>query len=228
MSSALASDDRSAPARIRDAAIACIAELGVTSATARLVAERAGVSPALVIHHFGSMRALREACDEHVVALIRLAKVDAMRAGAGLDVVAALRAQAHGPPLVAYLARVLHDGSERLAAVIDEMIDDAEDYLREGVTSGAIRPQERPRDVAALLVLWSLGAVALHEHVERHFGVDLLDSTSVADRGGRYMAAALAVYGEGIVASGLAARLRAAVQGVPAGRDGPAGGEDGA
>lgn len=228
MSSAPSSGDRSAPARIRDAAITCIAERGAKAATARLVAERAGVSPALVIHHFGSMRALREACDEHVVALIRSAKVDAMRAGAGLDVVAALRTQAEGPPLVAYLARVLHDGSERLAAVIDEMIDDAEGYLRDGVTSGAIRPQERLRDVAALLVLWSLGALALHEHVERHFGVDLLDQGSVAERGGRYMAAALAVYGEGIVASDLAARLRAAVHGESTGRDASPGGEDSA
>ena len=226
MGSAPSSDDRSAPARIRDAAIAIIAEHGARAATARVVAERAGVSPALVIHHYGSMRALRETCDERVVELIREGKSAAMRAGAGLDVVAALRGQADGPPLVAYLARALHDGSERLAIVIDEMIHDAEGYLLEGVDSGAIKPQERLRDVAALLVLWSLGALALHEHVERHFGVDLLDQGSVAERGGRYMAAALAVYGEGIIASDLAVRLRAAVDGEPTGRDASERGED--
>ena len=205
-------DDRSGPARIRDAAILCFAEDGVRGVTARRVAERAGVSPALVIHHYGSMAALREACDHHVAERIRDGKSEAMRAGAGVDVVAALRAQAEGPPLVAYLARALHDGSERLAALIDEMIGDAEGYLREGVASGALRPLERPRDVAALLTLWSLGALALSDHVERHFGVDLLDQASVATSGGRYMAAALEVYGDGIMAPTLAARMRAEVR----------------
>ena len=227
MGSIPTTDDRSTAARIRDAAIACIAERGAKGATARLVAERAGVSPALVIHHYGSMAGLRAACDEHVVECIREGKSAALRAGAGLDIVAALRAQAEGPPLVAYLARALHDGSERLAGVIDEMIGDAEGYLLEGVASGSVRPLERPRDVAALLMLWSLGALALHEHVERHFGVDLLDQASVAARGERYMSAALELYGEGIMTADVAARMRAGVRAATSGRGVPEDGEDG-
>ena len=50
--------DRTAKARIRDAAIECYAFHG-DDCTARMVAEKAGVSPGLVIHHFGSMEGLR-------------------------------------------------------------------------------------------------------------------------------------------------------------------------
>ena len=43
----------------------------------RAVAAEAGVSPALVIHHFGSKDALRAACDEHVLRVIREAETEA-------------------------------------------------------------------------------------------------------------------------------------------------------
>ena len=39
-----------------------------TAATLRAVAARAGVSAALVLHHFGSKEGLRAACDEHLLA----------------------------------------------------------------------------------------------------------------------------------------------------------------
>src|SRR5690606_20135242 len=41
-------------ARIRDAAIVEFAAHGFTKSTVRAIAESAGVSPGLVIHHFGS------------------------------------------------------------------------------------------------------------------------------------------------------------------------------
>ncbi|MEX0658697.1 MAG: TetR/AcrR family transcriptional regulator [Egibacteraceae bacterium] len=78
-------DDRTARARIRDAAITRFAEDGVAGTSVRAIAGQAGVSAALVIHHFGSKEALRAACDEHVAATIRERKQTAMAAGPGLD-----------------------------------------------------------------------------------------------------------------------------------------------
>ncbi len=59
-------DDRTARARIRDTALELFAEHGEGMVTMRRIAEEAGVSPALVVHHFGTKEGLREAVVEHV------------------------------------------------------------------------------------------------------------------------------------------------------------------
>ena len=64
-------DDLTARARIRDAALRQFGEQGFERTTIRGIAATAGVSPALVRHHFGSKDALRDAVDEHVLTEIR-------------------------------------------------------------------------------------------------------------------------------------------------------------
>ena len=66
-------DDRTAIARIRDAAIEQFGQHGFNVGL-RAIAEAAGVSAALVIHHFGSKEGLRKACDDYIAEEIRGAK----------------------------------------------------------------------------------------------------------------------------------------------------------
>jgi AcrR family transcriptional regulator len=172
-------DDRSTTARIRDAAIECFAEDGVGSTSIRMIAARAGVSPALVIHHFGSKESLRVACDEHVAAAIRDLKSDAMAAGPGFDPLTAFRRQTEGPPIAKYLARTLVDGSPHVAALVDEMAADAAAYMEVGVETGMITKSRFPRQRASILTIWSLGALVLHEHLERLIGVDITTDLSI-------------------------------------------------
>lgn len=166
--------DLTARARIRDAAIACFADAGVAGTSVRTIARTAGVSPGLVIHHFGSKDALRVACDRHVATIVREGKHAAVSAGTGFDPVAALRQVDDGPPVLRYLARTLVDGSPQVAELIDEMVDDAAGYLAAGVERGVLKPAEDPRGRAAVLVLWSLGSLVLHEHIARLTGADLI------------------------------------------------------
>ena len=60
-------EDLTTRARIRDAAVDLFARDGFAHVTVRRIATEAGVSPALVIHHFGSKEGLRAACDAHVL-----------------------------------------------------------------------------------------------------------------------------------------------------------------
>lgn len=206
-------DDRSARARIRDAAITRFAHDGIAATTARAVAADAGVSPGLVIHHFGSMDKLRAACDEHMAAIIRSHKQDAMAAGPGLDVLGAMRRAQQDVPLARYLASSLADGSPAVAALIDDMVDDAVAYMEEGVRSGVLQPSARPRDRAALLTVWTLGALVLHEHAERLLGVDLTeDPARLADDDGygRYLAVVMEVLSDGVFTAEIASTVRAA------------------
>jgi AcrR family transcriptional regulator len=202
---ASAEADLTARARIRDVAIGRFAADGVDATSVRAIAGDAGVSPALVIHHFGTKDALRVECDEHVAALIRERKLAAMGAGSAFDPLAALREAGDGPPVLRYLATTLVDGSPHVAALVDEMIDDATRYMEEGVRSGMLRPTADPRSRAAVLTLWSLGALALHEHVQRVLGVDLTADPADALA---YVLPASEILGRGVITADAYDHLR--------------------
>ena len=70
-------DDLTARARIRDAAVVRFGRDGF-GVGVRAIAADAGVSAALVIHHFGSKDGLRAECDEHVLETVKREKSDAM------------------------------------------------------------------------------------------------------------------------------------------------------
>jgi AcrR family transcriptional regulator len=188
-----AMDDRTTKARIRDAAIACFAEHGIAATTARKVATEAGVSAGLVMHHFGSMDGLRAACDQHVTAMIRELKGGAMAAGAGFDPLAAFRSAAGGPPLARYLARTLVDGSPQVADLVDELVADAIAYIDTGVETGMLTASRYPRERAAIMTIWSLGALVLHEHLDRLIGVDITGPIDRPHAAASYVAPALEI-----------------------------------
>ena len=67
-------DDLTARARIRDAAVARFGRDGF-GVGVRAIAADAGVSAALVIHHFGSKDGLRAECDAFVLDAVRQREV---------------------------------------------------------------------------------------------------------------------------------------------------------
>lgn len=165
-------DDRTSEARLRDAAMELVAESGTKAMTARAVAERAGVTPGLIRHHFGSMAGLLDACDDHVTAEIRQRQGDALDRSSGIDPLASL--QIDGRELIiGYLAARLTEDSDRIDRLVDALIGDAEGYLADGVAAGMIAPTRDERRRAALLTIMSLGSLAMHRHIARHLGVDL-------------------------------------------------------
>jgi AcrR family transcriptional regulator len=169
----LGDPDRTARARIRDAAIARFASDGVAATSLKSIAADAGTSTPLVVHHYGSKEGLRVACDEYVVAAIRTIKHASVAAGRSLDPFPVIRDLQQGPPLLKYLSRTLADSSPQVAALIDELVDDAVAYMAEGISSGLLKPTDHPREVAIVVTLWQLGALVLHEHAKRLLGVDL-------------------------------------------------------
>lgn len=207
-------DDRSTAARIRDAAITCIATHGAAGTTVRMIAAEAAVSPGLVIHHYGSMDQLRVACDEHIVRTVRELKTSAAAQGLELDFTAALRANADGAPLLAYLAKTLADGTPQVAAMVQEMVEDAVAYTEEGVRNGVLTPTEDAYGRAAVLTIWSLGALVLHDHLERLLGVDLLADPAAVDpaKARAYLAPSLELFTDGLLTEQAAQRFSDALR----------------
>ncbi|WP_396909144.1 TetR family transcriptional regulator, partial [Mycolicibacterium sp.] len=121
-------DDRTALARIRDAAIEQYGQHGF-SVGLRTIAEAAGVSAALVIHHFGSKEGLRKACDAYVAEVVREAKTESIQNSDPASWIAQMSEIESYAPLMAYLVRSMQSGSDLAKTFWRTMVDNAEQYL---------------------------------------------------------------------------------------------------
>ncbi|NUL45050.1 TetR/AcrR family transcriptional regulator [Cellulosimicrobium funkei] len=156
------SDDQTTKARIRDAALSRFARDGLETPL-RSIAADAGVSAGLIMHHFGSRAGLRRACDDYVQALVRDNKAELMLpAGAPAAMLAQL-AQVEGyAPLVGYILRCLQTGGELTSRLVEGMVADTVDYLREGVRAGTVSPSRDEAARARLLTDFALGSLLLN------------------------------------------------------------------
>ena len=160
--------------RIIGAAIDLVGTDGSRAATVRRVADAAAVSPALVMHHFGSKAGLLAACDEAVMSTVGRA-VDALSAAdRETGFVDLLTAESAGPA-VCYIGRVLHDGGDNGRQWFDGMIDLTREGMAALAASGRARPADDPQMQAVLLLAMDLGVVLLRQHVERYLGAALTD-----------------------------------------------------
>lgn len=182
--------------RILQAAIDLFGRDGIRATSLKAIAEQAGVSPALVVHHFKSKDGLRAACEERTVHEIRRLKTEAMgSAGPGLIPIPAAGGIAESKPLLRFLARLLVEGSPHLDQLLDDLVDDALDYTQEAIDAGLVRPSQNPRNRMVVLTLWSLGTLVLHRQMKRMLDVDLLGEDGDFTP---YMDAALEIFTTGI------------------------------
>lgn len=188
--------------RILGAAVRLLGERGIAATSLKTIAAEAGVSQALIIHHFGSKDGLRRACDTHVNQLIRARKEHSIDGGPDPDPIKALREMENGRPLLRYLVRTLTEGGDHVDALIDEMVADAESYTARGVDKGVFKPSAAPRERVVLLVVWSLGTLVLHEHMHRLLGVDLLSDDAGPEGLAPYMRPAMDIFTNGLMEDG--------------------------
>ncbi|MEU8800220.1 TetR family transcriptional regulator [Spirillospora sp. NPDC048819] len=166
-------EDLTGRARIRDAALLQFAELGLRGATIRGIAKAAGVSPALVQHHYGTKEALRRACDEHVIEVIREVKQEALSGGMANPGFMAIAVRT-ALPIQRYVARALTDDSEAARALFDDAVEFSEEVLSRG-SPGMSEPQtDDLHAYATVLTAMNFGLIVLHEHLSRTLGGDVL------------------------------------------------------
>ncbi len=184
-------DDFTARARLRQAALELFALRGYRGASVRAIADRAGVSPGLVVHHFGSKDGLRRAVDAWMVQEFSdaLAQVPSgvppseLSAGVGAAVADVIGSDAH---LRGYLRRSLSEDSAASAALFQRFVElaDAElGHLRaaDGLQDG-VDPLWAPYQVVFLIV----GPLLLEPLIQRRqadpvFGADVIRRRSAAN-----------------------------------------------
>jgi AcrR family transcriptional regulator len=155
------SADLTAAARIRDAAIEQFGEHGF-GVGLRAIAEAAGVSASLVIHHFGSKEGLRKACEEHIAEQIRNTKSEALQSTDTATWFAQMAEIEDYAPLMAYLVRSMQTGGDLANMLWRRMIDNAEEYMEEGVRAGTIKPSRDPQARAKYLAITGGGGFLLY------------------------------------------------------------------
>lgn len=155
------SADLTAAARIRDAAIEQFGEHGF-GVGLRAIAEAAGVSAALVIHHFGSKEGLRKACEDFIAEKIRNTKSEAIQSNDPATWFAQLAEIEDYAPLMAYLVRSMQTGGDLANMMWRRMIDNAEGYMEEGVRAGRIKPSRDPQARAKYLAITGGGGFLLY------------------------------------------------------------------
>jgi TetR/AcrR family transcriptional regulator, regulator of cefoperazone and chloramphenicol sensitivity len=155
------SADLTASARIRDAAIDQFAQHGFAVGL-RTIAEAAGVSAALVIHHFGSKEGLRKACDDYVAEEIRNSKSEALTSNDPASWLGQMAEIESYAALTGYVVRSLQTGGELAMMLWQRMIENAEEYFADGVRAGTIKASRDPYGRAKYLAITSGGGLLLY------------------------------------------------------------------
>ena len=173
-------EDLTTKARIRDAALARFPSDGFGATTIRSVAADAGVSPALVVHHFGSKDGLREACDRHVVSAFREAKLAAMEDDNMFDPGFAADAYRMAQPLLRYFGWALARGHPAANDLFDEMLREGIEISRIAIERGMIVDSPDLETRTAVQMAMQLGMTVMHSHLDRNLGMDTLSAEGIA------------------------------------------------
>jgi AcrR family transcriptional regulator len=168
------SSDLTAQARIRDAALVRFGSDGFAGTSVRSIAADAGVSAALVLHHFGSKEGLRAACDEFVVGFFEdmLGRVGDLEPARSM-------AQFEGftdesMMMMRYLLRQASEDSPRANTLVAKIVDLTKHSMAAQTDKGYVRPTDDPDMRAAVLVMLRLGPLLFRGAMEQATGADVL------------------------------------------------------
>ena len=207
--------DLTSAAAIRIAAMRLFAERGYAGVTVRQIASAAGVSPALVIHHYGSKERLRAVLEERVAAFVEsmlaeLARVQEEGASTSVAELFASRLERE-PELASYVRRLLCDAGPAGVALFERLYETTRAGLRALEQAGVVRPagDEQVRD--AFLLSNDLAMLLLRPFISQVTGVDPLAHDGLV----RWSAEVFDVYSAGIFTPA-----------APAGAEGPPAAED--
>jgi AcrR family transcriptional regulator len=157
---------------------------GVAATSLRAVASAAGVSPGLIVHHFGSKKGLIGAVDEAVLERIKLATREVPIADGGEDLIirragAVAALQRGDPALCDYLGRALVERTQASAELFHRLFAFAARDERL-VAAGALRADADPFWRAMNQVVLIIGPLLLRHLVERELGSELLSEENVS------------------------------------------------
>jgi len=162
------SDDLTARARIRDAAIQLFAERGIAAATIRDIAQAAGVSSGLVRHHFGSKEALRDVCDAYAKERLDRLREEVFSDGHLADPGFLVARHPTMRLLQRYLLQSMMDGSPAAGAMFAKMVELGEEWFAK-----MDLPIRDIRAYSAVVCAMQMGVYLMQDQLSQVLGVDM-------------------------------------------------------
>lgn len=169
-----ASEDFTARARIREAAVRAFARDGFDATSMRSIAKDAGVSAALIVHHFGDKNTLRSECDDYVVSIFLDDKHDLIDAPTADRIRAAVNDIDRYGPYLDYLSRMLGDSTPAADHLFDELVALTRQVLDEQRERGMLVEMSDPEMTTLLVALMGLAPVLMRTQIARFLGSDQL------------------------------------------------------
>ncbi|MEL4358457.1 MULTISPECIES: TetR/AcrR family transcriptional regulator [unclassified Luteococcus] len=170
-------------ARIRLAALELFGAQGFEKTTIRQIATRAGVSPGLVIHHFGSKNQLHEHCDAWALETIQQEKV-LLTIGPQPALKEYLAEHPELTPMMDYLVMCLREGGDTADQIYDRMTRITEELIVVAEDNGLVRLPEDREGAIAFLVASSLGFMMMGRQFATRLGGKELSDPAIAARYG--------------------------------------------
>lgn len=183
--------------RLIDIATKAFSESGFATTSLRSIAKLAEVSPALLVHHFGSRDGLIEQCVMRGLGLWVAEKqgfVDVSLSTALAQWQGAI--DKHGPKLQ-FFRQVLLSGGPAADMLFRRMVQEAEIMIRTEQAKGTMRKTENVSDLALIMTLHGLGPLVLQDQVNSYLGGSFYDPVL----GARLAGANLEIYKKGIYKS---------------------------
>lgn len=167
---------------------------GFAATSLRSIAKESGVSPALVVHHFGSRDELIEECIIRALGLWVSEKQEFVDVSLSVAIGQWQGSiDKHGDKLQ-FFRQVLVHGGDAANILFSRMVQEARIMIDSEMLKGKMRKVENPDDLALLMTLHGLAPLMLQNQVNNHLGGSFLEP----ELGARLASANLEIYRKGV------------------------------
>ena len=181
-------------AQLIEVATSAFARDGIAATSLRAIAKEAGVSPALVVHHFGSREKLIEDCIIKALGLWVSEKQEFVDVSLSTALAKWQGAIAEHGAKLQFFRQVLIAGGEPANILFSRMVKESEMMIQAQIDKGQMRKAENIPDLALLMTLHGLAPLIMQDQVNNHLGGNFLEP----ELGSRLAGANLEIYRRGI------------------------------